>query len=241
MVGVEELLLATLVVASGGLIQGISGVGSGFIMVPLLAIIDFRFLPGALIFGSLSISGLMAWLGRQHIQFKDTPIVLIAIVPGALVGSWLLSIVATDQLGLFFGIMIVLAVAITAFGVRLLPNLLNSTVAGLVAGAMGASSGIGAPIIALLYQHQGGPALRSTLAYLYTIASMLIVLALAVFDQFGLEQIALGCMLFPGLLLGLFLSRNLALRVDQGLTRVLVLVVATISALSLIVSSLYVI
>ncbi len=241
MVGVDELLLATLVVASGGLIQGISGVGSGFIMVPLLAIIDFRFLPGALIFGSLSISGLMAWLDRQHIQFKDTPVVLIAIVPGALVGSWLLSIVATDQLGLFFGAMILLAVVITAFGVRLLPNLLNSTVAGLVAGAMGASSGIGAPIIALLYQHQAGPALRSTLAYLYTIASTLIVFALAVFGQFGLEQVALGCMLFPGFLLGLFLSRNFVLRVDQGLTRVLVLVVASISALSLIVSSLWVI
>ena len=241
MVGVDELLLATLVVASGGLIQGISGVGSGFIMVPLLAIIDFRFLPGALIFGSLSISGLMAWLDRSHIQFKDTPIVLIAIVPGALVGSWLLSIVATDQLGLFFGAMILLAVVITAFGVRLLPNLLNSSVAGFVAGTMGASSGIGAPIIALLYQHQAGPALRSTLAYLYTIASTLIVFALAVFGQFSLEQVALGCMLFPGFLLGFFLSRNFVLRVDQGLTRVIVLVVASISALSLIVSSLWLI
>ena len=236
--GISEWLLATLVVILGAGVQGISGVGGGFIMVPLLAMIDLRLLPGSLIFASLSISGLMAWFEHSHIKFRDTNIVLIAIAPGAALGAWLLSIVTTDQLGLLFGAMILIGVLITALGVRLQPNILNGTIAGCAAGAMGAASGIGAPIVALLYQHRSGPELRATLAYLYTVASTLILLALAFFGEFGLEEIRLGVLLMPGFMIGLFLSRRLTTRVDHGGTRAVVLVVATISALSLIVSNL---
>jgi uncharacterized membrane protein YfcA len=236
-VGITEWLLASLVVVLGAVIQGVSGVGGGFIMVPLLALIDIRLLPGALIFSSLSISGLMAWSGRVDIQHRETNIVLLAIVPGAALGSWLLSIIHTEQLGIFFGTMILLGVIVTARGVRLRPNMFNSVIAGSIAGAMGASSGIGAPIIALLYQHRSGPELRATLAYMYTIASTSILLALAAFGQFGMDELWLGLLLVPGMLAGLWISRLFTASVDRGSTRVVVLVIATISALSLIISS----
>ncbi len=236
--GIGEWLLASLVVVLGALVQGVSGVGGGFIMVPLLAMIDLRLLPGALIFASLSISGLMAWFERSHIKYRDTNIVLAAIMPGAALGAWLLSIVRTDQLGILFGTMILLGVLITALGVRLQPNMLNGTIAGFGAGTMGAASGIGAPVVALLYQHRSGPELRATLAYLYTVASTMILLALAYFGEFAAVEIELGAMLVPGFMLGLFVSRRLTTRVDRGGSRVVVLVVATISALSLIISSL---
>ena len=234
--GITEWLLASLVVVLGAVIQGVSGVGGGFIMVPLLAFIDLRLLPGALIFSSLSISGLMTWFGRGDIRHSETSIMLIAIVPGAALGSWLLSVIQSEQLGLFFGAMILLGVLVTAFGVRLQPNLLNSVIAGSIAGAMGASSGIGAPIIALLYQHRSGPELRATLAYMYTIASLCILLVLAAFNQFGIAEIRLGLLLVPGMLAGLLISKRITGGVDRGSTRVVVLVIATISALSLIVS-----
>ena len=41
-----DLLLAVLVVVLGSIIQGVSGVGGGFIMVPLLAMINMKYLPG---------------------------------------------------------------------------------------------------------------------------------------------------------------------------------------------------
>jgi uncharacterized membrane protein YfcA len=236
-VGITQWLLASLVVVLGAVIQGVSGVGGGFIMVPLLALIDLRLLPGALIFSSLSISGLMAWSGRRDIQHRETNIVLLSIIPGAALGSWLLSIIQSDQLGVLFGTMILVGVIVTALGVRLKPNMFNSVIAGSMAGAMGASSGIGAPIIALLYQHRSGPELRATLAYMYTIASTIILLALAAFDQFGAAELWLGLLLMPGMLTGLWISRLFTGRVDRGSSRIVVLVVATISALSLIISS----
>jgi uncharacterized membrane protein YfcA len=237
-VGLIDWLLASLVIALGALVQGLSGVGGGFLMVPLLALIDLRLLPGALIFASLSISGMMAWIERSHISYRETYLVLIAILPGAAVGAWLLSAIRTEQLGIFFGAMILFGVAITALGVRLKPNFVNSAIAGSLAGAMGAASGIGAPVLALLYQHRSGPELRATLAFMYTIASLTILVALGAFGQFGLLQMGLGLLLMPGFLTGLYISRQFTRDIDRGKSRLVVLVVAAISALSLIIASL---
>ena len=150
-------MLATLAVALGSVIQGISGVGGGFIMVPLLAMIDVGLLPGPFIFATLSLSTLMAWRERRYIDFDNTGWLLAAIVPGALLGGWLLTLISIDQLGLVFGSMVLLAVVISASGVHLPLNRTTAACSGLAAGAMGAASAIGAPVIALLYQNESGP------------------------------------------------------------------------------------
>lgn len=207
-------------------------------MVPLLAMINIAFLPAPLVFGSLSISGLMAWRERQHIDYRNTGVILAAIVPGSFAGAWLLSNIATTQLGLLFGSVILFAVCISLLGIHFPLNRVNATLSGLLAGAMGASTGIGAPIIAILYQRSAGPMVRSTLAFVYTVASCLIVLALYVFDRFGVAEVGFGLLLVPGFLLGYIFSRPLALHFDHGATRYIVLGVSAIAAGSLIISSL---
>lgn len=233
-----DLALAVLAVALGSIIQGVSGVGGGFIMVPLLAMINMKYLPGPLIFGSLSISGVMAWRERAHIDFRATHFIVMAIVPGAALGAWLVSQVDPDRLGIVFGSMILFAVFISALGVHFPLNRITATVSGFVAGAMGASSGIGAPVIAVLYQRQAGPMVRSTLAYVYTIASVLIVIALAAFGRFSLVDAQSGLLLVPGFMLGYLGSRPLALHFDHGATRYIVLGVSAVAATVLLISSL---
>jgi uncharacterized membrane protein YfcA len=233
-----DLALAVLAVALGSIIQGVSGVGGGFIMVPLLAMINMKYLPGPLIFGSLSISGLMAWRERAHIDFRATHFIVMAVIPGAALGAWLVSQVEPDHLGIVFGSMILFAVLISAFGVHFPLNRISATVSGFVAGTMGASSGIGAPVIAVLYQRQSGPMVRSTLAYVYTLASVLIVLALAVFGRFSATDAQSGLLLVPGFMLGYLCSRPLALHFDHGATRYIVLGVSAAAAAVLLISSL---
>lgn len=233
----SDLLLSVLAVVLGSIIQGVSGVGGGFIMVPLIAMIDMRLLPGAFIFGTLSLSTLMAWRERTHIDFRNTKVMLLALIPGALGGAFLLSRVSPDQLGLVFGGMILFAVAISALGVHLPLNRLSAAVSGLVAGLMGASSGIGAPVVAILYQRESGPRVRSTLAYIYTVASLLIVLALAAFGRFGAWDMQAGLLLVPGFVFGYLCSRPLALRFDHGATRYVVLTVSAVAAIVLVVNS----
>jgi uncharacterized membrane protein YfcA len=213
-------------------VQGVSGVGGGFIMVPLLAMINLSFLPGPLIFGSLSISGVMAWRERSHIDYRNTGFILAAIIPGSIIGAWLLAAIPPDRLGPLF------AVLISLCGIHFPLNRVNSVGSGLLAGAMGASTGIGAPVIAILYQRVSGPMVRSTLAFVYTIASVFIVIALAVFGHFGLAEAGYGLLLVPGFMLGYLCSRPLALHFDHGATRYIVLGVSAVAAASLIVSSL---
>jgi uncharacterized membrane protein YfcA len=233
-----ELLLAVLAVVLGSMIQGVSGVGGGFIMVPLLAMINMSYLPGPLIFGSLSISGLMAWRERAHIDFRATSFILIATIPGSALGAWLLSRVGHDQLGIVFGSMILFAVLISALGVQFPLTRITALVSGFTAGMMGASSGIGAPVVAVLYQRETGPKVRSTLAFIYTFASVMIVLALAVFGQFSFAEVQLGLLLVPGFMLGYIFSRPLALHFDHGATRYIVLGVSAAAAAVLLISSL---
>jgi uncharacterized membrane protein YfcA len=225
-------------VSLGAIVQGVSGVGGGFIMVPLLAMINVSYLPGPLVFGSLSISGLMMWRERSHINFRCTAVLLAAIVPGALFGAWLLSTVAPDRLGIMFGGVILFAVLISLLGIHFPLNRISAAVAGLVAGSMGASTGIGAPILAVLYQRQAGPMVRSTLAFLYTIASALIVIALVFFDRFAVAELTYSLLLVPGFMLGYLFSRPLAVHFDHGATRYIVLGVSALASGSLIVSSL---
>jgi uncharacterized membrane protein YfcA len=220
------------------MVQGVSGVGGGFIVVPLLAMINLSFLPAPLVFGSLSISGLMAWREREHIDYRNTGVILAAIVPGSFTGAWLISNLATEQLGLLFGSVIMFAVCISLLGIHLPLNRISATFSGMLAGAMGASTGIGAPIVAILYQRQAGPMVRSTLAFIYTVASCLILVALYVFDRFGVAEVGFGLLLVPGFLLGYIFSRPLALHFDHGATRYIVLGVSAMAAGSLIISSL---
>lgn len=223
--------------ALGAIVQGASGVGGGFISIPLIAVIDYALLPGPQVFASLSISTLMAWRERNHIDYQNTGSLLALMVPGAVVGAWLLSLVSVDRLGVLFGSIILLAVIVSLLGLQLVRNPRNAAVSGFVAGIMGASTGIGAPPIALLYQRASGPMVRSTLAYIYTAASLLILCALAFFGRFGVNEMLLGVMLVPGWLLGYLCSRPLARFFDHGATRYVVLGVSGAAAVSLIVTS----
>jgi uncharacterized membrane protein YfcA len=219
-------------------VQGVSGVGGGFIMVPLLAMINLSFLPGPLIFGSLSISGVMAWRERSHIDYRNTGFILAAIIPGSIIGAWLLAAIPPDRLGPLFGGVILFAVLISLCGIHFPLNRVNSVGSGLLAGAMGASTGIGAPVIAILYQRVSGPMVRSTLAFVYTIASVFIVITLVLFGHFALAEAGYGLLLVPGFMLGYLCSRPLALYFDHGATRYIVLGVSAVAATSLIISSL---
>jgi uncharacterized membrane protein YfcA len=222
----------------GSIVQGVSGVGGGFIMMPLLALINVAWLPGPFVFATLSISGVMMWRERSHIDIANTWAVLAAMVPGSLAGAWLLTRVPKDDLGILFGSVIMLAVLISLTGFHVRLNRVSGSICGFFASAMGASTGIGGPVLAVLYQRATGPTVRSTLAYLYTLASLIILVALALNGRFGLADASQGLLLVPGFLLGYLCSRPLTNYFDHGWTRYIVLGVSAAAAISLIGSSL---
>jgi len=233
-----EFLAATLAVATGALIQASTGIGAGFIIVPILAWIDVRLVPGPVVLASIALTVLMSVRERAAIDRNHLPTVLFGLIPGALAGAFALSRIPAERLGALFGVMILLALVMSISGLRVVLSRASALVGGIVAGAMGASSGFGAPPLAIIYQHQSGPQIRSTLAVIFTVASLLILLALRLFGMFGLTELRLGFALIPGFLLGYLLSRRMTTKLDQRGLRPVILGISGIAGVLLIWRSL---
>jgi uncharacterized membrane protein YfcA len=233
-----ETLLAILAVLLGALVQGVTGVGAGFVSVPGLALIDPTLIPGPLIFGSLALSMTMAVRGRADLDSEMIPVIAAGIVPGAFVGAWLLSRIPLDRAGLLFGFAILFVVGLSAIGIA--PRLTRTTgfAAGAVSAVLGTCAGIGGPVLALLYQDVSGPRLRATLALLYSLASCIMLVILHGFDRFGRAEIVAGAWLMPGFVLGYLVSSRLTPSFDQGRSRIGVLCVSGVAAMVLVIRSL---
>jgi len=237
-VNIVEFAAATLAVLLGSVVQVASGVGGGFIIVPLLALMDLDLIPAPLIFASLSLSGLMAVRERAAVDWRHIPITLLGLIPGSILGAYVLASVPVTSLGVVFGTVILIGILFTVSGLHIPLTRLTAMVSGALSGVMGTTSGIGAPPLALLYQRQSGPRLRATLAVIYTGASILMLFILFGFGQFSLPKALAGLQLMPGFLLGYWVANHFTTHIDRGGTRIAVLGVSAVAAVTLIVRSL---
>lgn len=227
-------LLATAFVASGALLQSLTGLGAGLIIVPLLALVSVELIPGPTIFASLSLSISMALAGRNHIDFSNMKPIIVGLLLGTVGASAYISRLPFDALGFVFGVLILVAIAISLKAPRFSLNTRGNVAAGALSGFMGTSAGVGAPVLALVFQHYPGEKLRATLAFLYVVSSVTMVLFLNLAGRFGADEAISGLILIPGFLLGYFLSPKLVSVIDRGYARPAVLIVSSVSACLLI-------
>jgi len=221
------------------LLQAASGLGAGLIIVPLLStLLSTDLVPGPTICGSLALSASMTLSGRKHIDFTNTRPILAGCAIGTIVAAWFIANVPGDSLGLVFGAGILIAVVLSLRAPRFSLSPRGTFAAGSLAGLLGTSVGIGAPVLALIYQHFPGPALRATLAYLYFVSSIVGLTFLHLAGRFATPELVSGVFLMPGFVIGFFLAPRLAAFVDKGYARPLVLIVSTTSAAFLIWRSL---
>lgn len=236
--GLLDLVVTTGVIAVGAVLQAATGMGTGILIVPLLALIDLALVPGPAVMASMALSLPMALSGRRHIAYDDLKPLLSGLVAGCAVGALGLTAIPPDRVGIAFALAILAAVAITSAGVRIPFNRRSLVSVGALAGVMGATSGAGAPPIALLYQHREGPELRPTLGFVYAASSVIILVFLALFGKFGRTEAGLALLLVPGYVLGYLVAAPLARVLDRGYSRIAVLLLSTVSAVALLVRSL---
>lgn len=233
-----NFLLVTFCVCLGSVLQAITGLGAGLIIVPLLGMISVTLIPAPMIFASLTLSATMAFHGRQHIDFANITPILVGVLAGTVAAAAYISMLSMDTLGIVFGVFILFAVGLSIKSPTISLTRNGSLFAGTLSGFLGISAGIGAPILALLYQHHSGPSLRATLAFLYFVSSITMLGFLHLAGRFGEPELISGVFLIPGFILGYFLSPSLARKMDKGLTRPAVLIISSISACLLIWQSL---
>jgi uncharacterized membrane protein YfcA len=231
-------LMAFVISASGALLQGSVGFGLGLIGVPLLVLIDPVFVPGPLLLGAFFLNLLVSRREHAAIDFTGVKWAIPGRILGAISGAFALSLVSKDQLSLLFGSMVLLAVGMTFSGLDLPPTSKNVFVAGTFSGFMGTTSAIGGAPMALVYQKQKGSRIRGTLSVIFAIGTVISMTSLVIIGCFGLEEIQASLVLFPGIVVGFYLSRYTARILDRGFIRMAVLATSALSGMFVIVKNL---
>jgi uncharacterized membrane protein YfcA len=126
------------------------------------------------------------------------------------IGAVSISAIPAQRAGIAFGVLVLVAVAVSAVMPQVRRTLPVAAGAGVMSGFMGAISGIGAPILALLYQHEPPRVLRATLGFIFFISSIAILVCLHFAGRFGWEETWLGSWLVPGYVLGFLIAPPIA-------------------------------
>ncbi|MFW6123993.1 MAG: sulfite exporter TauE/SafE family protein [Acidobacteriota bacterium] len=229
-----ESLLAFFIATGGALLQGSIGFGLGLIGVPLLVMLNPIFVPGPVLLSALSLTTLMAHRERHTIRAKEIKWAVAGRIIGAVLGSFLLTIIPKKNVSILFGAMILLAVIISISGIKLKLKPVNLLGAGTASGIMGTSSAIGGAPMALIYQHQKGPKIRGSLSTIFIFGTIISLTSLIIINRFGLIEIYSTSVLLPGTFLGFLLSKRLTRIIDKGMIRRAVLIASSFSAITVI-------
>ena len=238
-IGGLEFAIATLAVFVGSALQGAVGFGFAIVAAPVLFLVDPVWVPGPIIFSALVLTSLTAIRERDAIDYRGLTWGLAGRLPGTFAGAALVSTLSVEQLAMPLGLLVLLAVAISASRLRFEPGPRTLFGAGVLSGFMGTASSIGGPPMALVYQHGPGDRLRATLAAYFVAGGVISLVALAVVGRFGVEEAWLGAVLVPGIVLGFAASSRLKGLVDRGYTRPAVLAVAVATGLGIIIRQLW--
>jgi uncharacterized membrane protein YfcA len=231
-------LFAGLVVTIGATLQGSIGFGLGLFSVPLLVLIDPKFVPGPLLFSSLALTVLLTHRERGSVLFADLKWAVGGRLLGIAAAAAALELVPARQIGILFGVLVLGAVGLSSSGWRLAVTPRSLFGAGILSGFMGTAVSIGGPPVALLYQHETGARIRGTLSAFFFIGVSMSLVGLHLIGRFGWPEVLIALSLVPGIVLGFVLSRRLVHLLDRGYVRRAVLLVSGISALAVLARSL---
>ena len=206
-------------VAIGALVQGTIGFGINVIAAPIAAIVQPDSLPSAMIILALPMTAGSAWRERDHIDREGVLWSTLGRLPGVGLGGYAVSRLDPEALATWIGGFVIAAALMSVASANLRVTPASSALVGSVAGVMGTMSSVGGPPLALLYQREPGPVLRSTLGTTFLIGSLLSIGALAVAGRVAPWHWGLGLALTPAVALGLVASRRLHGHVDAGWLR----------------------
>ena len=108
---------------------------------------------------------------------------------------------------------------------------------GLVTGITETATGIGGPPLALVYQHQPVPVMRSIVALCFLVGELVSLATLLAIGRIDMTQIVAAAQLLPALVVGALISHVVHGRVSARFLRSFVLVFALVSGLVLLLKA----
>ena len=232
---IEHLILISLVVLFAAFVQGATGVGFALIVAPVIGILRPELLPVCVLVLMLPLNLYVVWRERTAVDRIGASWITGGRILGTAGGLWVLAALSASHLSLFVGLSTVAAALVTLMMPTFLPGRPAFVAAGLVTGITETATGIGGPPLALVYQHQAPPTVRSTIALCFLVGELVSLVTLMATGRVDSSQLGAATSLLPALLIGAGLSRVVHHRVNGRFLRAFVQVFAIVSGVALLV------
>ncbi|WP_112322029.1 sulfite exporter TauE/SafE family protein [Oceanibium sediminis] len=230
--------ISFVVIVVAAVAQSSFGLGFGVVAAPVLALIDPGMLPGPLLVLAMLTSLMVLIRDRKDVRFGNLSYALVGRVVASVLGAFSASMLGEREFMMLFAVLILLAVALSLTGRRVLPTRRNLFLAGSASGYMGTITSVGTPPMALVYQHSPGAEVRANMSAFLTIGALVSILSLMGFDAFDMTEMIFAVSLTPALVLGFLASGYIKTYIDNGWMRPSMLVLCVLASLTLLAKSL---
>lgn len=226
------VLLVCVVLIVSAATQVVTGSGFGLITAPILLLLAPQLVPGPLLVLTVAMTASGLLREYRHCDVRTVVFVSMAMLPGVVIGTAVLTALDTDALRL------VVASAAAVIGLflltgRVLPGSRRAlTGAGIAAGFLAAVAAMPGPPLSLAYRPSNAAELRATLSAIFLIISVVSAATLAAHGQFTRADLRSAAIMSPMLLCGGLIGGRLARRLAvTQISRVTAWVILTAAAM----------
>ena len=228
----------TLIVLAGSVVQAGLGMGFGLTVAPVLALIDPVLVPVPALFMGTATAIVGALGERPNIVWQEVGIGMAGRATGIVTGAFvLLQMTSNSTFSLVFGTIILCAVGLSLAGWKLALTLRNLLAMGFVSGFTGVITSVGAPPLALIYQHRPAIETRATLAAFFAFGGIASLTMLYASGWAQLSHLWIAMFMAPSAIAGTLIGRRLRGKFDRRYRHFL-LGIAALAAVLLIIRGL---
>ena len=232
---IADYLLALVFLAVGGGVQATLGIGAGLVAGPALTVIEPELLPGPMLAMAMVVNVRNAVADRQSTHVLAWKRALLGAPLGLGLGAVVLSFTNVKTLSLLVSFFVLGAVALQLSGLKPPSGTISDYIAGTATAFSSTVAALPGPMFVVFHGHRAPGTVRGTLASFMLLVTPAILLFLAIDGRFGFRQFALAVALAPGMFLGLLLGKALRPRISIDRFRVIILSVASLSAVAVII------
>ncbi len=213
----------------GAVLQGLIGFGMVILSFPVLVLVEPALLPQSILVAALPMVLFMVWRNWGAVAWAEVGWFTLGRPFGLLGALALLAAVSSDAIALAGGCSVLGAIGLSVWAPHAERTPATLSVAGFVSALLGTAVAIGGPPIGLLYQHEEGRRLRSTVSILMLMGAPLSLIILSLNGQVSATDLRTGLALMPFALAGNVAARPLIPHFDDRL-RPLILGACAIAA-----------
>jgi uncharacterized protein len=215
--------LALLAAVTAGGLQSTLGFGASFVLVPALAVAAPELLPGAIVVAIVPLSVVMIASQRGGLDLPVVGRVTLGRLPGIVLGGVVVASLPSRALTVAIAVVLLLAVGSVAGGWEVEVTRTNELLAGAASGLTGTAAALGGPPLAVLFRGTAGAVMRPTLAGVWLLGSLPVLVSLHLAGSLTGTQVRIGVLLGVATVLGLVLARPAVIRLPDHILRAAVL------------------